>query len=94
MILNLKSFNDYVEYQHFKIETIWNILAVVVPNCFMVVVDLQNAYLVVPISKWYWRFLKFRFRQNILLFGTTIWSCLLAKGVHKKAKVPPFNCEE
>ena len=51
--------NDYVEYQHFKMETIRDILAAVVPNSLMVVADLQD-YLVVPISKWYWGFLKFK----------------------------------
>ena len=51
--------NDYVEYQHFKMETIQDILAAVVLNSAMVVAHLQD-YLVVPISKWYWRFLKFR----------------------------------
>ena len=45
--------NDYVEYQHFKMETIWDILVAVVPNSVMVVADLQDAYLVVPFSKWY-----------------------------------------
>ena len=94
MILNLKSFSDYIEHQHFKMETIWDTLTAIVPCSFMVVADLQNAFLVVPISKWYWRFLKFRFRQNILLFGTAIWSCLFTKGVHKNGKSSSFNFDQ
>ena len=68
MILNLKNFNDFVEYQHFKMETIKDILAAVVPNCFMCVADLQDAYLVVPISKWHWKFLKFRWKGKIYCY--------------------------
>ena len=58
MILNLKQFNKYVEYVHFKMETLMYILALVTPGCFTAVFDLKDAYLVVPIVGVHVKFLK------------------------------------
>ena len=62
MILNLKKFNKYVHYAHFKMESLNNILDLVTPNCYMAVLDLTDAYLTVPIGKYYIKFLKFCFQ--------------------------------
>ena len=89
MILNLKSFNDYVEYQHFKMETIKDILASIVPNCFMAVADLQDAYLVIPIARWHWRFLKFRWKGKIYCYLVLPFGLPCSPRVFTKiAKVP------
>lgn len=48
MILNLKSLNQYVEYHHFKLDTIWT--AMMTPECFMASIDLKDAYYSVHID--------------------------------------------
>ena len=53
MILNLKEFNKYVKYIHFKMESFQQILDLIVPGCYMAVLDLTDAYLTVPVSPKY-----------------------------------------
>ena len=50
MILNLKGLNTYVKYYHFKMDTLWSVIKLVTPNCFMASVDLKDAYYSVPVS--------------------------------------------
>ena len=68
MILNLKKFNKYLEYSHFKMETLQNILDLVTPHCYMCVLDMTDAYLTVGINKCYFRFLKFRFMGKTYMY--------------------------
>ena len=42
MILNLKKFNKFVNYKHFKIESINNVLNIIRPNVFMASTDLKD----------------------------------------------------
>ena len=50
MILNLKSLNQYVEYHHFKLDTIWMAVHMMTPGCFMASIDLEYAYYSVHID--------------------------------------------
>ena len=68
MILNLKSFNDYITKQKFKMETIDHILAAMTEGCFMTIVDLSDAYLTLPVSQLFWKFLKFRWRGDLYMY--------------------------
>ena len=45
VILNLKNFNKFIEYAHLKMETLNHILDLILPNAFMSVLDLMDAYL-------------------------------------------------
>ena len=49
MILNLKQFNESVEYHHFKMDTLETVTRMMKPGCFMASVDLKDAYYTVPI---------------------------------------------
>ena len=64
MILNLKSLNEFVAYQHFKMDNILAALKLIRPKCFMVSVDLKDAYYSVPISLEDRTFLKFEWEGN------------------------------
>ena len=68
MILNLKKFNKNVSYNHFKMETLQHILTLVMPECFMAIFDLQDAYLVTPIAGEHIRFLKFTWRGKVYVY--------------------------
>ena len=68
MILNLKKFNKFVEYAHFKMESLNNILDLVTPFCFMSVLDLTDAYLTVPINKLFFKYLKFSFKGRFFCY--------------------------
>ena len=89
LILDLSDFNDFVEYAHFKVETIRDILAAVVPNCYMAVGDLQDAYLVLPIDQQFWHLLKFQWRKKVYCYKVLCFGLACSPRIFTKvAKVP------
>ena len=67
-ILNLKSFNKNVHYDHFHMETLQHILTLVTKNCFMAIFDLQDAYLVISIAGVHIKFLKFEWKGRVYMY--------------------------
>ena len=68
IILNLKSFNRFVRYFHFKMSTLNHILATITPFIYMSVFDLTDAYLTVKISPDHVSYLKFIHRGVVLMY--------------------------
>ncbi len=66
MILNLKKFNDYVTYQHFKMDGLSVIADLMSPNCFMASLDFKDAYYCIPIAKYHRKYLRFQFNGNLI----------------------------
>ena len=64
MILNLRQLNEYVVYQHFKMDNIHTALRLVRPQCFMASVDLKDAYYSVPIASEQRQFLMFKWENK------------------------------
>ena len=69
LILNLKGFNPYVTYEHFKMDTLSDVIQMISPLCFFASLDLKDAYfsvLVRPEDRDWFRFLwqdrHYRFR--------------------------------
>ena len=50
LILNLKKFNKFAAYRHFKMDTLSTVLSMVRENCYMSSIDLCNAYYSVPVA--------------------------------------------
>ena len=95
MIWNLKDFNKFVEYNHFKMETLKDICQSITPNCFMAVIDLQDAYLVIPISRHHQRFLKFIWKGKIYCYLVLPFSLACAPRIFTKLlKVPLSEIRE
>ena len=65
MILNLKQFNESVEYHHFKMDTLETVIRMMRPGCFMASVDLKDAYYTVPIHSDHQKYLKFVFNGTL-----------------------------
>ena len=59
MILNLKRLNQNVEYKHFKMESLLNVLNIIKPNVYMASVDLKDAFYSVPIHEENQKYFKF-----------------------------------
>ena len=60
MILNLKNFNKFVNYKHFKMESN-NVLNIIRSNVYMASIDLKDAFFSVPIHSTHQKYLKFTF---------------------------------
>ena len=65
LILNLKSLNTFLEYEHFKMEDIRCIKDLLSRNEFICKLDLKDAYLTVPVHPSHWRFLRFHWQGKV-----------------------------
>ena len=63
MILNLKKFNWFVEYNKFKMDTLQFMLTLVTPSCFMGSIDLTDVYHVIAqkFMKFFWKGVMYKF---------------------------------
>ena len=57
LILNVSKLNVHIPCQHFKMETVQSVCAAVCPQDWICSIDLQNAYLHVPIHPASYRYL-------------------------------------
>ena len=82
MILNLKQLNSFVEYHHFKMDTLTT-------GYYMAFVDLKDAYYTVPIAAKHQKFLKFLWRGCMYKF-TCLPNGLACARVFIKLLKPTF----
>ena len=68
LILNLIKLNMFIEYHHFKMDTIETVINLMRPNCFMGSIDLANAYFSIPVAIEHRRFLKFEWNHQMYQF--------------------------
>ena len=68
LILNLKHLNKYLEYKHFKMQTLQTILTLIQPNCYMATIDLKDVYYSVKIDGNDTCFLKLLCNSKLLKF--------------------------
>ena len=57
-ILNLKYLNEFVQYQHFKMESFLDVFKVIKPNTWMATVDLKDAFLTVTMHEYHQKYFK------------------------------------
>ena len=65
VILNLKKLNQFVEYHHFKMDTIYTAIHLMKPGCYMASIDLQDAYYTIPVSQEHRKYLRFSWRGQL-----------------------------
>ena len=58
-MLNPKRLNKFVDYQHFKIEWLQNVLELIRPGVYMVSINLKDVFYSVPVHKNHQAYLKF-----------------------------------
>ena len=61
MILNLKKFNKFVNYRHFNMESINNLINFINPNVYMASIDLKDAFFPVAIHNVHQKYLRLIF---------------------------------
>nr|CAH7729120.1 unnamed protein product [Callosobruchus chinensis] len=64
LVLNLKSFNEFVKTSHFKLGTHKTVSQVITPNCYMSNIDFKDAYYLVPIYNAHKKYLRFCFNGS------------------------------
>ena len=68
MILNLSKLNEFVEYHHFKMDTLEVAMKLIEPHCFMTLIDLKDAHYSVPIHADHHKYLKFVWKGILYKF--------------------------
>ena len=58
MILNLKTFNEFLKFKYCKLESIEDSLDLITEGCYFGSVDLKDAYYSIPIQENYQKYLK------------------------------------
>ena len=61
MIINLKNFNKFVNYEHFKIEFLNKVFSIIRPIAYRLSLYLKDAFFSVPIHSTHQKYLKFTF---------------------------------
>ena len=90
MILNLKQLNSFVEYHHFKMDTLTTAIKMMRKGCYMASVDLKDAYYTVPIAAEHQKFLKFLWRGCMYKFTCLPNGLACAPRVFTKLLKPLF----
>ena len=62
VILNLKSFNENVEYKHFKMQSLQTAIDLMTPGAFMASIDFKQAYYCLGIFKPHRKYLRFFYK--------------------------------
>lgn len=68
MILNLKNFNENIDYHHFKMDTFESAIKLIKPDCFMASIDLRHAYYSIFIAEDDQVKLRFGFKGKIFQY--------------------------
>ena len=91
MILSLKKLNEFVYYQHFKMESLTNVLNMIKPGAFMASVDLKDAFYSVPIHPEHQKYFKFFWNGNYYQFAAMPNGYGPAMTIFTKILKPPFS---
>ena len=71
VILNLKTFNEFLNFKHCKLELIENALYLITEGCYFGSFELKDQFYTIPIYENYQKYLKLfwkeEYYQNILL---------------------------
>jgi hypothetical protein len=77
VILNLKPLNQFLIYEHFKMEHINFVTDLVEPGDWFSSIDLSDAYFSISIHKNHWKYLRFNwgkhlFQYKVMVFGASV----------------------
>ena len=75
LTLNLKSLNEYIDIEHFKMLVLNEILKFVERNCYMAALDIKDAYYCIPVEESFQKYLKFVWKGILYHF------CVLPNGL-------------
>ena len=90
MILNLKEFNRFIVYHHFKMDNIESCVHLMKPGCFMASIDLSDAYFSVPVDRSHQKYLKFLWKGKLYQFTCLAQGLACAPRVFTKLLKPVY----
>ena len=91
MILNLKTFNEFLKFKHCKLESIEDALDLITEGCYFGSVDLKDAYYSIPIHENYQKYLKLFWKEEYYQYIVLLNGFSLAVRVFTKVLTPLFK---
>ena len=92
MILNLKTFNEFLKFKHCKLESIEDALDLITEGCYFGSVDLKDAYYSIPIRENYQKYLKLFWKEEYYQYIVLLNGFSPDVRVFTKVLTPPFKC--
>lgn len=89
-ILNLKKLNKYIYTEHFKMEDVRTATKLMCKDCYMINIDIKEAYFLLPIHKSHTKFLRFYFEGNLYEFLALPFGLCSAPYIFTKILQPVF----
>ena len=90
--MNLEALNKFIIVPHFKLEDLNTVLRLVSKICWMVTIDLQDAYFTIKIDKKYKKFLRFKFEDTLYEFNCLPFGLCTAPFIFTKIMRPVVHC--
>ena len=91
LILDLSVINTYLLPVHFKMESIKSLTTILQPEHYMVRLDLKDAYLSIPFSQSYQRFLAFKWKEKVYAYQGMPFGLSIAPRVFTKVMRVPIT---
>lgn len=91
-ILNLKRLNEFISAPHFKLEDWKTVIRLISPDDFLVSIDLEEAYLLLPIHRADRKFLRFRFQGHLFQFTALPFGLASVPYIFTKILKPVIHC--
>ena len=91
MILNLKTFNEFLKFKHCKLESIEDALDLITEGYYFGSVDLKDAYYSIPIHEDYQKYLKLLWKEAYYQYIALPNGFSPAVRVFTKFLTPPFK---
>ena len=90
-VIDLRMLNRYIRKEHFKMEGVHLIKALLQEGDWMVKIDLKDAYFAIPILEEHWKYLAFCWKEKTYYFRCLPFGLLSApRNLHKD--LAPSDC--
>lgn len=83
-ILNLNELNRFLSSQHFQLEDWRTVIHLMIQNSWMVTLDLENVYLLVPVAQEHRIYLRFQWRSILYEFTVSPFGLSTAPFIFRK----------
>ena len=91
VILNLRHFNEFVDSDHFKMDSIVTCINLMKKDCYMASIDLRDAYYSVPIAEHDRKYLKFIWKGQLYSYTCLAMGLACAPRKFVKLLKPVFS---
>jgi hypothetical protein len=87
-VINLKSLNEFVDSPHFKMEDIRTAISLLGKNFFLAVLDVKDAYHMIPVHTDHRKYLRFRWKGHLYQYTCLPFGLNVAPRLYTKLMKP------